>query len=127
MDFGLSFVDSSVSWRLPTSLQILFALCLLFGVTFLPESPAWLLAHGREEEALRVCAALNGVGINDPATITQKDMILDGIHAARRAKVAGGRALLEGGKKQSLRRMLIGASSQLFQQIGGCNAVIYYA
>lgn len=31
-----------------------------------------------------------------------------------------------GGKTQHFRRMLLGSSSQFFQQIGGCNAVIYY-
>lgn len=35
--------------------------------------------------------------------------------------------LLLGGKSQNLRRTLIGASSQAFQQLGGCNAVIYYS
>jgi hypothetical protein len=35
-------------------------------------------------------------------------------------------AVFTGGKTQHFRRMLLGASSQLMQQIGGCNAVIYY-
>jgi hypothetical protein len=35
-------------------------------------------------------------------------------------------ALFTGGKTQHFRRMILGSSSQLFQQIGGCNAVIYF-
>jgi hypothetical protein len=35
-------------------------------------------------------------------------------------------ALFTNGKTQHFRRMMLGASSQLMQQIGGCNAVIYY-
>lgn len=35
-------------------------------------------------------------------------------------------AVFTGGKTQHFRRMLLGCSSQFFQQIGGCNAVIYY-
>lgn len=35
-------------------------------------------------------------------------------------------AVFTGGKTQHFRRMLLGSSSQFFQQIGGCNAVIYY-
>lgn len=31
-----------------------------------------------------------------------------------------------GGRSQHLRRMLVGSSSQIFQQLSGCNAVIYY-
>jgi hypothetical protein len=36
------------------------------------------------------------------------------------------RDLLTGGRSQHLRRMLVGSSSQVFQQLSGCNAVIYY-
>ena len=132
LDFGLSFVDSSVSWRFPTAFQIVFAVILIVGVIWLPESPHWLLAHAEERpeyeaRALRICAALNGVGVADPATIQQKDLILDGINARRRAQVAGSKEILSGGKKQHLRRALVGASTQVFQQLGGCNAVIYYS
>jgi MFS family permease len=38
LDFGLSFVDSSVSWRFPTAFQIVFAMILIAGVWVLPES-----------------------------------------------------------------------------------------
>lgn len=34
--------------------------------------------------------------------------------------------LLTGGRSQHCRRMLVGSSSQIFQQLSGCNAVIYY-
>lgn len=34
--------------------------------------------------------------------------------------------MFTGGKTQHFRRMLLGASSQFMQQVGGCNAVIYY-
>lgn len=41
-------------------------------------------------------------------------------------KDVGYRDLLTGGRSQHFRRMVIGSSSQIFQQLGGCNAVIYY-
>lgn len=34
--------------------------------------------------------------------------------------------LFTGGPTQHFRRMLVGSSSQIFQQLSGCNAVIYY-
>ncbi|KAK4705020.1 hypothetical protein P7C70_g1189, partial [Phenoliferia sp. Uapishka_3] len=37
VDFGLSFVHTSINWRLPIALQILFAVGLLIGVYFLPD------------------------------------------------------------------------------------------
>lgn len=126
VDFGLSFTNSSVSWRLPVALQIVFAVFLMWGAWFLCESPRWLLSHGRLEEGLKVVAALNGTSIHDPRAIQQRDLILDSIIAAQQKK-GSAKDLLRGGKKQNFRRMAVGASSQVFQQLGGCNAVIYYA
>ena len=36
------------------------------------------------------------------------------------------KAVFTGGKTQHFRRMMLGVSSQFMQQVGGCNAVIYY-
>lgn len=45
VDFGLSYVDSSVSWRFPIAFQIFFALIVIGGVLVLPESPQIGRAH----------------------------------------------------------------------------------
>lgn len=37
IDFGLSFVHTSLNWRLPIALQVIFAIGLLAGVHYLPE------------------------------------------------------------------------------------------
>lgn len=42
------------------------------------------------------------------------------------AEKASFRDLFTGGPSQHFRRMIVGSSSQVFQQISGCNAVIYY-
>ncbi|WVR08726.1 hypothetical protein IAU60_005784 [Kwoniella sp. DSM 27419] len=127
IDFGLSFVDSSVSWRFPIAMQILFALILVGGVLVLPESPRWLINHGRHEEGHRVVAALDARSLDDPVAIADTKKIIDAISAQKSAKAASSKDLLKMGKQQHLRRALVGASTQLFQQIGGCNAVIYYS
>lgn len=94
---------------------------------WLPESPRWLLTRDRHEEATTVLAALSGKHRDDDEVKLQAGIIMDSIRASGHA---GGntpyRALFSGGKTQHFRRMLLGSSSQLFQQIGGCNAVIYY-
>lgn len=43
VDFGMSFCSSSISWRLPIAIQIVFALVILAFVLQLPESPRWLI------------------------------------------------------------------------------------
>ncbi|KAK4689669.1 hypothetical protein P7C73_g435, partial [Tremellales sp. Uapishka_1] len=127
IDFGLSFIDTSVSWRFPTAFQLVFVFILIAGVLVLPESPRWLIAHGHEAEGLRVVSALNGTAIDDPASIIEKNKIVDTLAQQAGIKAARNRDILKGGKQQHLRRALVGASTQLFQQLGGCNAVIYYS
>ncbi|KAL7412856.1 general substrate transporter [Mrakia frigida] len=128
LDFGLSYVNSSASWRFPIGLQILFAALLSLGIFIFPESPRWLFVHGHEEAASQIIADLNNSNIEDEGTQREIRLIIEGINTS--ASISGGtstRELFVGGKKQHFRRMAVGASSQIFQQLGGCNAVIYYA
>lgn len=126
LDFGLSFVDTSVAWRFPMAFQIFFALLLIGGVLGLPESPRWLILHGYETEAQRVLAALRGDAYDSEGSIHEKNRMVQAIDAQVSAQ-AKRSDILKQGKKQHLTRALVGASTQLFQQIGGCNAVIYYS
>jgi hypothetical protein len=100
---------------------------MLAGVQVLPESPRWLMAHGHHEESARVVAALAAKSLDDPIAIKEKNMISDALAAQQTVRAARKSDILKGGKQQHLRRALIGASTQLFQQLGGCNAVIYYS
>lgn len=126
MNFGLSFVDSSVAWRFPIAFQIFFALILIAGVLVLPESPRWLIHHGYNVEAQRVVSALRGEAYDAPGAIAEKQQMAEMVDAQLQVK-AKRSEILKQGKKQNLTRALVGASTQLFQQLGGCNAVIYYA
>ena len=71
-------------------------------------------------------AALGGTEIDSPETQLQKQLVIESIEAAGVAEGAGYSDLLTGGRTQHFRRMLIGSSSQIAQQLSGCNAVIYY-
>ncbi|KAF4629098.1 hypothetical protein G7Y89_g9050 [Cudoniella acicularis] len=127
IDYGASYGPDNLTWRFPIAFQIVFGLILILGTSFLPESPRWLLTKDRHEEGLNVTAALHGLETTDPEVQLQHNLILDGIKASGHQ---GGHtpysALFTGGKTQHFRRMLLGSSSQFFQQLGGCNAVIYY-
>ncbi|KAI8966277.1 general substrate transporter [Daldinia sp. FL1419] len=128
IDYGCSYGSEDLSWRFPIAFQIIFGVFVCVSMIFLPESPRWLLTHERYEDAEHVISALRGFEIGSQETHTERDIILDSIRASGISgqKSTPVKALFTGGKTQHFRRMLLGSSSQLMQQIGGCNAVIYY-
>ncbi|SSD60915.1 probable Sugar transporter STL1 [Saccharomycodes ludwigii] len=124
--FGLSYVDSSAQWRFPVSLQILFALFVLFGILNLPESPRWLMAHNRENAALEILGKLDDLPIDDDQIIAEASVIQDAVNRFKHQKTSV-KDLFSKGKSQNLHRALVASSTQFFQQFTGCNAAIYYA
>ncbi|BGP42522.1 sugar transporter-like protein [Rhodotorula kratochvilovae] len=126
IDFGLYFVHSSVAWRFPIAFQVVFAVMLVYGVWNLPESPRWLMHEGRHIEAQRVIAALADDAYDSEATILQTRIIMQSIEQSHQLGAIKKRNMFTNGPTQHFRRMLCGSASQVFQQIGGCNSVIYF-
>lgn len=52
------YIPSEWSWRLPFLLQMVPAFILRTGILFLPFSPRWLVACGRDHEALETLSKL---------------------------------------------------------------------
>lgn len=127
IDYGASFGSDDLVWRFPIAFQIIFGFVVSICMCFLPESPRWLLTHERYEDAEKVIAGLRGYELDSEETQLERDIILDSIRASGFSgqKSTPIKALFTGGKTQHCRRMLLGASSQFMQQVGGCNAVIY--
>ena len=128
IDYGASYGPASLTWRFPIAFQIIFGLILAIPMIWLPESPRWLLTRERYDEGEIVIAALRGVEIDSKECQLQKAIIMDSIRASGYGTRKGTpfKALFTGGKTQHFRRMMLGVSSQFMQQVGGCNAVIYY-
>ena len=128
VDYGASYGRPDLTWRFPIAFQVIFALVVSIGMIWLPESPRWLLTRERYEEGETVIAALRGLERDDKETQLQKTIIMDSIRASGFGGRKGTpfRALFTNGKTQHFRRMMLGVSSQFMQQVGGCNAVIYY-
>lgn len=121
IDYGASYGPPNLTWRLPIAFQIFFGIMIAVGMIWLPESPRWLLTRDRHEEATSVLAALRGVARESEDVKIQAGIIMDSIRAS--GHIGGNtpfRTLVTGGKTQHFRRMALGASSQFFQQIGGC-------
>ncbi|KAI0116054.1 general substrate transporter [Hypoxylon sp. NC0597] len=60
--YGCNKIDNNYSWRIPLIIQALACIVVLTGVWFIPESPRFLMANGREEEAVAFLIKYHGNG-----------------------------------------------------------------
>jgi len=60
--YGSSDLPGNISWRLPIWLQAVASGGVLLGSLLCPETPRWLIAHDRHEEAIQVLAYYHGEG-----------------------------------------------------------------
>jgi MFS family permease len=49
-----TYPNSDLAWRIPLWCQMVYSGIVVLGAPFLPESPRWLMAQGRHEEALDI-------------------------------------------------------------------------
>lgn len=115
---------SSVSWRAPIALQVVFAVIILSSVLSLPESPRWLVKNGFISEARQVFACLDGVEEDHPSVgklVKQVETSVTSCGPTRFSDV------LKNGKSRNFHRTVLAIVSQCFQQISGINLITYYA
>lgn len=108
----------SGGWRIMFGLAAIPAAVLAVGMTALPESPRWLVEHGRADRARQVLGRLRGPGADVDAEIRAiADVSRDGAR----------------GTWRDLRRpwlrpaLVVAVGIAAFSQLTGINAVVYYA
>ncbi|KAL2256565.1 hypothetical protein VTK26DRAFT_1485 [Humicola hyalothermophila] len=60
--FGTNYIDNDYSWRIPLIMQAFTCIIVMIAVFFIPESPRFLMANGREEEAIDFLVKYHGNG-----------------------------------------------------------------
>lgn len=70
--------DSAWAWRVPTIVQAGMPAVAMMLILFFPESPRWLIAQDRTEEALQILAEYHGDGnIDNPIVQLQYREIIE--------------------------------------------------
>jgi MFS family permease len=64
--YGTAYLTgSNNSWRIPIWLQMASSVYICFGIFFIPETPRWLIARERYEEAEAILTKYHGEGSKD--------------------------------------------------------------
>ena len=105
----------SAAWRVMLGAPVLPAL-IFYALTFgMPESPRWLVARGRRDDAL---AVLRRVGASDPAGVVGE------VVASLRGETDAAREPFFTARYR--RPILLALMVATFNQVSGINALIYY-
>lgn len=123
--FGTNNIPGDMSWRIPSWLQAVPSLIQLVLCLFIPESPRWLIAHDRHDEAFAILAKYHAEGD------TESDFV--------KAEFAHMRTTIElemeFSKRSYLdllrtagmrRRTLLAVAVGLFKQLSGNTLVSYF-
>lgn len=119
--------NSTWAWRAPSFFQAIWAILCIVVLPFIPESPRWLVAQGRIEDAHTVLARVNARGNKeDPVVVAEFARIIDALQtdAAVAAKALSPKELIR--TPVARRRLAIGASPGLFSCIAGNIIASYY-
>ena len=109
------------SWRYMLAVPAIFgAAYLVFLLTSLPESPRWLLAANRKDEAVSVMKKIGGQQLIDDE-LPEMEKVLSVDEGKRRIHFG------EIFKGRTGKIVIIGTMLAAFQQITGINAVIMFA
>lgn len=124
----MSYVGGPVAWRLPISVQALFAIGVIFLVFALPESPRWLFNQGREEEAIEVLCLIYDKDPADPVILAKRSAIQQAI-ALESIGTQQGQGFFSIFKRDRVRRgyrIFLAWFIQFMNQASGISLVVYY-
>ncbi|EME89014.1 uncharacterized protein MYCFIDRAFT_55519 [Pseudocercospora fijiensis CIRAD86] len=118
--------SSSNQWRVSLGIQIVPAGFLAMLIMLFPESPRWLIDHGKNELGLATLAKLHAHGDQNDAWVrAEYDQIQDMITFEHEHEAKSYIELFS--NKSCFRRLLLACSIQASVQMTGVSAIQYYS
>ncbi|CAJ2504594.1 Uu.00g119880.m01.CDS01 [Anthostomella pinea] len=117
--------NSELAFRLPLSLQLLPPVFIFVGALLIPESPRWLCARGRRDEAAAILAKYHGGGdMGHPMVQLELKEFEEGIKVQKAQSWWNYYDLVE--NHNARWRFLMNAFMSFFAQMAGNSVLTYY-
>ena len=111
------------SYRIPIAIQFAWAIIMVTGCLFLPETPRYCIKKGNPEKAARSLSKLRRLDVEHPALLEE----LAEITANHEYELSLGKATYIDCFKGNLgKRLATGCLLQALQQLTGVNFIFYY-
>ncbi|CAI7576453.1 unnamed protein product [Penicillium bialowiezense] len=123
LEYGLTFVEGSVTWRLPLAFPAFLCLISLSWAPVWPDSPRWLIKKGRIDEARDVLALLLDTEVTSEEVVRQIEEIEASLQETGKGSF---KDIFRNGSGRFANRAFIAIATQMGQQICGANAITFY-
>ncbi|CAI9783845.1 unnamed protein product [Fraxinus pennsylvanica] len=125
-NYAFSGLPAHISWRIMLAVGILPSVFIGFALFVIPESPRWLVMQNRIEEARMVLLKTNENASEIEERLAEIQQAASFVNAGKYEERAVWHDLLN--PSPGVQRMLItGCGIQIFQQITGIDATVYYS
>ncbi|KAJ5278598.1 sugar transporter [Penicillium angulare] len=120
LELAVSFAPGSIGWRFPCAFQALLPMTVIGFISFLPESPRWLIKVNQIEKAREILALLEAVEVTHPQIEAEIQAVQFSLKSAGEGSL---RVLFRMGQQRTFHRAMLAVVVMAFLQLTGINVI----